>query len=147
MTDQPLSSVELYDRIVAMVTAQALREAADAIEALHPGETKNSVIWLRERAAAALGDGPSGPSTDHAQDSSEPNWRSDTPVSELGIDRWRCLTRNRIYTLGDLLDRTVFDLLCVRHFGWRSINKLVADLDRHGLALMPEIETETERFK
>lgn len=29
----------------------ALREAADDIQALHPGEVKNSVIWLRDRAA------------------------------------------------------------------------------------------------
>lgn len=28
----------------------ALREAADDIQALHPGEVKNSVLWLRERA-------------------------------------------------------------------------------------------------
>lgn len=29
---------------------QALREASDEIQALHPGEAKNSVIFLRERA-------------------------------------------------------------------------------------------------
>jgi len=30
--------------------AKALDDAADAIQALHPGETKNSVVFLRERA-------------------------------------------------------------------------------------------------
>lgn len=30
---------------------EALREAADEIQALHPGEVKNSVTFLRERAA------------------------------------------------------------------------------------------------
>lgn len=30
--------------------AFALHSAANAIQALHPGETKNSVIFLRERA-------------------------------------------------------------------------------------------------
>lgn len=29
---------------------EALQEAADDIQALHPGEVKNSVIWLRDRA-------------------------------------------------------------------------------------------------
>lgn len=33
------------------VKVEALREAADDIQALHPGEVKNSVIWLRDRAA------------------------------------------------------------------------------------------------
>lgn len=33
--------------------ADALLAAADDIQALHPGEVKNSVIWLRERAALA----------------------------------------------------------------------------------------------
>lgn len=28
----------------------ALTEAADEIQALHPGEVKNSVVWLRARA-------------------------------------------------------------------------------------------------
>jgi hypothetical protein len=31
---------------------EALHAAADDIQALHPGEVKNSVIWLRDRAAA-----------------------------------------------------------------------------------------------
>lgn len=32
------------------VAARALREAADDIQALHPGEVKASVLWLRDRA-------------------------------------------------------------------------------------------------
>ena len=34
------------------IAAEVLNEAADAIQALHPGEVKNSVTFLRERAAA-----------------------------------------------------------------------------------------------
>jgi hypothetical protein len=38
---------------------RALEDAADAIQALHPGEVKNSVTFLRARAAAVgeKGDG------------------------------------------------------------------------------------------
>lgn len=36
----------------------ALEEAADGIQALHPGEEKNSVVWLRARAEA-IGQGGS----------------------------------------------------------------------------------------
>lgn len=47
-------TLEAVERIVAehvaAAKAEALREAADAIQALHPGEVKNSVIWLRDRA-------------------------------------------------------------------------------------------------
>jgi hypothetical protein len=38
-------------RLVAAARADELRAAADDIQALHPGEVKNSVIWLRDRAA------------------------------------------------------------------------------------------------
>ena len=31
---------------------KALDDAADGIQALHPGEVKNSVVWLRARASA-----------------------------------------------------------------------------------------------
>lgn len=37
-------------RSEAEIKAEALREAADGIQALHPGETKASVAWLRDRA-------------------------------------------------------------------------------------------------
>lgn len=35
---------------VRAARAQELRDAADGIQALHPGEVKNSVLWLRDRA-------------------------------------------------------------------------------------------------
>ncbi len=38
-------------RIRADIAAEVLAEAADAIQALHPGEVKNSVTFLRDRAA------------------------------------------------------------------------------------------------
>lgn len=39
--------------LVATAKAAALREAADAIQALHPGEVKQSVLFLRARADAS----------------------------------------------------------------------------------------------
>jgi hypothetical protein len=38
------------DAVRAQAKAEALREAADEIQAMHPGEVKNSVMFLRARA-------------------------------------------------------------------------------------------------
>ena len=47
----PLVTLAARDAdVAAQAKAEALREAADAIQALHPGEVKNSVIFLRECA-------------------------------------------------------------------------------------------------
>jgi hypothetical protein len=43
-----------FTRWMATRDAEVLNEAADAIQALHPGEVKASVVSLRERAAAVL---------------------------------------------------------------------------------------------
>ena len=40
-----------YVVLRADIAAEVLAEAADAIQALHPGEVKNSVTFLRDRAA------------------------------------------------------------------------------------------------
>jgi hypothetical protein len=48
------SQGEDFDRWMATREAAVLNEAADAIQALHPGEVKASVVFLRERAAAVL---------------------------------------------------------------------------------------------
>jgi hypothetical protein len=37
--------------VIADAKAEAVLKAADEIQALHPGEVKNSVIFLRDRAA------------------------------------------------------------------------------------------------
>ena len=39
-----------HDRIRSEAAREALLKAADTIQALHPGEIKNSVIFLRQRA-------------------------------------------------------------------------------------------------
>lgn len=41
----------VVESIKASAYRAALAEAADDIQALHPGEVKNSVVWLRARAA------------------------------------------------------------------------------------------------
>jgi hypothetical protein len=43
---------------------RALQDAADAIQALHPGEVKNSVTFLRARAAAVGVTGDTGGNDD-----------------------------------------------------------------------------------
>ncbi len=50
--DELLDDLAARDaRIRADIAAEVLAEAADAIQALHPGEVKNSVTFLRDRAA------------------------------------------------------------------------------------------------
>lgn len=52
----------------------ALNDAADDIQALHPGEVKNSVEWLRARAVELANEGESTYEADwHGQDAREEN--------------------------------------------------------------------------
>lgn len=48
--NQRADIIAAKDAEIARAGAQALYDAAEDIQALHPGETKNSVIWLRDRA-------------------------------------------------------------------------------------------------
>ncbi len=43
-----------YPVLYKEISAAVLNDAADAIQAIHPGEVKNSVVFLRERASLYL---------------------------------------------------------------------------------------------
>jgi hypothetical protein len=47
----------VVDAVLPLIESDALFSAADDIQAMHPGEVKNSVVWLRQRAHMILGGG------------------------------------------------------------------------------------------
>ena len=61
----------------------------------------------------------------------------DLPIEELDLsERPRnCLKRAQINTVGELLHKTVDDLLAITNFGQKSLDEVVAKLDERGLSL------------
>ncbi len=59
-----------------------------------------------------------------------------TPMSELGLSvrARRCMARLNIHTVGDLITRTVEELLEIKNFGHTSLNEVRAKLSEIGLS-------------
>jgi DNA-directed RNA polymerase subunit alpha len=61
----------------------------------------------------------------------------DLPIEDLDLsERPRnCLKRAQINTIGELLERTVDDLLAITNFGQKSLDEVIQRLDERGLSL------------
>jgi DNA-directed RNA polymerase subunit alpha len=61
----------------------------------------------------------------------------DLPIEDLDLsERPRnCLKRAQINTIGELVDRTLDDLLNITNFGQKSLDEVLQKLDERGLAL------------
>jgi DNA-directed RNA polymerase subunit alpha len=61
----------------------------------------------------------------------------DLPIEELDLsERPRnCLKRAQVNTIGELLLKTVDDLLAITNFGQKSLDEVIAKLDERGLSL------------
>jgi DNA-directed RNA polymerase subunit alpha len=46
-----------------------------------------------------------------------------------------CLKRGQINTIGELLEKTLDDLLSITNFGQKSLDEVIQKLDERGLAL------------
>lgn len=69
-----------------------------------------------------------------------------TLICDMGIEWfgrntriWNCLNRAGIRTLGELLDKTENEVLCIRNLGRKSFDCLVSELRRIGLELKSEV--------
>jgi DNA-directed RNA polymerase subunit alpha len=120
-----------YDRLVLDIETDGSITPRDALASA--GDTLRSLVGL----VAEMSEEPQGLELGELAVSSAGSPDLDLPIEELDLsERPRnCLKRAQINTVGELLQKTVDDLLAITNFGQKSLDEVVAKLDERGLSL------------
>jgi DNA-directed RNA polymerase subunit alpha len=120
-----------FDRLVIEIETDGSLTPREALASA--GDTLRTLVSL----VADLEDEPMGLelSVTGPQSSSSPDL--DLRIEDLDLtERPRnCLKRAQINTIGELVDRTLDDLLNITNFGQKSLDEVLQKLDERGLAL------------
>ena len=120
-----------FDRLVIEIETDGSLTPREALASA--GATLRTLVSL----VADLEDAPMGLelSVTGPQSSSSPDL--DLRIEDLDLtERPRnCLKRAQINTIGELVDRTLDDLLNITNFGQKSLDEVLQKLDERGLAL------------
>jgi DNA-directed RNA polymerase subunit alpha len=120
-----------YDRLVLDIETDGSITPRDALASA--GDTLRSLVGL----VAEMSEEPQGLELGELAVTSAGSPDLDLPIEELDLsERPRnCLKRAQINTVGELLQKTVDDLLAITNFGQKSLDEVVAKLDERGLSL------------
>jgi DNA-directed RNA polymerase subunit alpha len=120
-----------YDRLVLDIETDGSIAPRDALASA--GDTLRSLVSL----VAEMSEEPQGLELGELAVSSAGSPDLDLPIEELDLsERPRnCLKRAQVNTVGELLQKTVDDLLAITNFGQKSLDEVVAKLDERGLSL------------
>ena len=120
-----------YDRLVLDIETDGTISPREALASA--GDTLRNLVSLvadLEEAPQGLELGDTGTTTSGSPD-------LDLRIEELDLsERPRnCLKRAQINTIGELVERTMDDLLAITNFGQKSADEVVQRLDERGLSL------------
>jgi DNA-directed RNA polymerase subunit alpha len=120
-----------YDRLVLDIETDGTINPREALASA--GDTLRNLVSLvadLEEAPQGLELGDTGTTTSGSPD-------LDLRIEELDLsERPRnCLKRAQINTIGELVERTMEDLLAITNFGQKSADEVVQRLDERGLSL------------
>jgi DNA-directed RNA polymerase subunit alpha len=120
-----------YDRLVLDIETDGSIAPRDALASA--GDTLRSLVSL----VAEMSEEPQGLELGELAVSSAGSPDLDLPIEELDLsERPRnCLKRAQVNTVGELLQKTVDDLLAITNFGQKSLDEVIAKLDERGLSL------------
>jgi DNA-directed RNA polymerase subunit alpha len=120
-----------FDRLVLDIETDGSITPRDALASA--GDTLRSLVAL----VAEMSDEPQGLELGELTVANAGSPDLDLPIEELDLsERPRnCLKRAQINTVGELLQKTVDDLLAITNFGQKSLDEVVAKLDERGLSL------------
>src|SRR5688572_8615298 len=118
-----------YDRLVLDIETDGSITPRDSLASA--GDTLRSLVAL----VADMSDEPQGLELGELAVSSAGSPDLDLPIEELDLsERPRnCLKRAQVNTVGELLQKTVDDLLAITNFGQKSLDEVIAKLDERGL--------------
>jgi DNA-directed RNA polymerase subunit alpha len=120
-----------YDRLVVDIETDGSITPRDALASA--GDTLRTLVGL----VAEMSEEPQGLELGELATATAGSPDLDLPIEELDLsERPRnCLKRAQINTVGELLTKTVDDLLAITNFGQKSLDEVVAKLDERGLSL------------
>jgi DNA-directed RNA polymerase subunit alpha len=120
-----------YDRLVIDIETDGSLSPREALASA--GDTLRSLVGL----VADLEDQPRGLELGEVGTATTGSPDLDLRIEDLDLtERPRnCLKRAQINTIGELVDRTLEDLLNITNFGQKSLDEVVQKLDERGLSL------------
>src|SRR3954469_5775918 len=120
-----------YDRLVLDIETDGSISPREALASA--GDTLRSLVGL----VADMSEAPQGLELGDMAMASRGSPDLDLPIEDLDLsERPRnCLKRAQINTVGELVTKSVDDLLAITNFGQKSLDEVLAKLDERGLAL------------
>ncbi len=120
-----------YDRLILDVETDGSISPREALASA--GGTLRSLVSL----VAEMSDAPQGLELGEVSGTTSGSPDLDLPIEELDLsERPRnCLKRAQVNTVGELVERTVDDLLAITNFGQKSLDEVLQKLDERGLSL------------
>ena len=120
-----------YDRLVIDIETDGSLSPREALASA--GDTLRSLVGL----VADLEDQPRGLELGEVGTTTTGSPDLDLRIEDLDLtERPRnCLKRAQINTIGELVDRTLEDLLNITNFGQKSLDEVIQKLDERGLSL------------
>jgi DNA-directed RNA polymerase subunit alpha len=120
-----------YDRLVLDIETDGTISPREALASA--GDTLRNLVSL----VADLEEAPQGLELGDTASTSTGSPDLDLRIEELDLsERPRnCLKRAQINTIGELVERTMEDLLAITNFGQKSADEVVQRLDERGLSL------------
>ena len=120
-----------YDRLVLDIETDGTITPREALASA--GDTLRNLVGL----VADLEDAPQGLELGDTGTTTSGSPDLDLRIEELDLsERPRnCLKRAQINTIGELVERTMDDLLAITNFGQKSADEVVQRLDERGLSL------------
>ena len=120
-----------FDRLVLDIETDGSISPREALASA--GETLRSLVGL----VADMSESPQGLELGDVSAAATGSPDLDLPIEDLDLsERPRnCLKRAQVNTVGELVLKTVDDLLAITNFGQKSLDEVLVKLDERGLAL------------
>jgi len=120
-----------FDRLILDIETDGSISPKEALASA--GDTLRSLVAL----VADMSEAPQGLELGDVSSSTSGSPDYDLPIEDLDLsERPRnCLKRAQINSVGELVEKTVDDLLAITNFGQKSLDEVIQKLDERGLSL------------
>ena len=120
-----------YDRLVIDIETDGSISPREALASA--GDTLRALVTL----VAEMSDAPQGLELGEVSAISSGSPDLDLPIEDLDLsERPRnCLKRAQVNTVGELVEKTIDDLMAITNFGQKSLDEVIQKLDERGLSL------------
>jgi DNA-directed RNA polymerase subunit alpha len=120
-----------FDRLIIDIETDGSISPREALASA--GDTLRSLVSL----VAEMSDAPQGLELGEVSAVSSGSPDLDLPIEDLDLsERPRnCLKRAQVNTVGELVEKTIDDLMAITNFGQKSLDEVIQKLDERGLSL------------